>query len=55
MAHKKESLGSFWDEWEKETEALEKATCEKVEQIKNKALERQSLLEFKEDIKNEMP
>lgn len=55
MDQKKESLGSFWDAWQKETEELEKANREMVENIKKEALERQRALKSKEDIKNEMP
>ena len=50
MEQKIESLGSFWDAWQEETEELEKATREMVENIKKEALERQKALKSKEDI-----
>lgn len=50
MGQKIEGLGSFWDDWQKETEELAKANREKVEIIKREAMERQKALKSKEDI-----
>lgn len=41
MSEVKESLGEFWDEWEKENEALEKTNREAVERIKAEAKRKQ--------------
>lgn len=45
MKQANESLGAFWDDWQKETEELAKANREQVEKIKKEALERQRALE----------
>jgi hypothetical protein len=54
MKQTNESLGSFWDEWQKETEELAQATREKVEKIKKEALERQRALEDKKVIQEDI-
>lgn len=41
MCEVKESMGDFWDEWEKENEALKKANKEAVERIKAEAKRKQ--------------
>lgn len=44
MEKTKESLGEFWDEWEKETENLARANREAVEKIKLEAKRKQDEL-----------
>ena len=44
MEKTKESLGEFWDEWEKETESLARANREAVEKIKLDAKRKQDEL-----------
>lgn len=44
MEKVKESLGEFWDEWEKETEDLARANREAVEKIKVEAKRKQDEL-----------
>lgn len=44
MEKTKESLGEFWDEWEKETESLARANREAVEKIKLEAKRKQDEL-----------
>lgn len=49
-----ESLGEFWDNWEKETEELKKSNREMVEKIKQEVKDRHNNLKLKEDNKNEV-
>lgn len=44
MEKPKESLGEFWDEWEKETEDLARSNREAVEKIKAEAKRKQDEL-----------
>lgn len=53
MDTNKDSLGEFWDDWQRETEELEKKNKALVESIKREAMIRQGI--HKEDGKNEMP
>lgn len=44
MEKTKESLGGFWDEWEKETESLARANRAAVEKVKLEAKRKQDEL-----------
>ena len=54
MKKSEESLGEFWDNWEKETEELGKSTQEMVEKIKREAKERNNFLKLKEENEDEV-